>query len=372
MTGREKFLNTMAYRPVDKVPNYELGVWGQTAERWEKEGLSPYTLHYDWFTGEEYFNMDYREFIPVNYGMLPPFEEKIIEKTERYEIKRHSNGIVSKTLLVGMTRGTAGSMDEFISFPVENEKDFKDLKKRYNPYLPVRYPPYWREKVREWKKRTYVLTLGKNCAAGGFFWRAREWMGTINLSYAWYDKPSLVAEMMEFFADFTIEVSRPIVEKVELDYFNISEDLAMKNGPLLSPETFKKFIFPYLKKLVDFFKSHGTKYFSLDTDGNCEVLIPLFLDAGVDLIWPLERAAGMDPVYLRKKFGKSLRMLGGVDKRVLATDKKNIKNHLEQLRPVVEEGGYIPTVDHTVPPDVSFENFCYYMELKQKLLKGEK
>ena len=79
----------------------------------------------------------------------------------------------------------------------------------------------------------------------------------------------------------------------------------------------------------------------------------------------------MDPVYLRKKFGKSLRMLGGVDKRVLATDKKNIKKHLEQLRPVVEEGGYIPTVDHTVPPDVSFENFCYYMELKQKLLKGE-
>ena len=74
---------------------------------------------------------------------------------------------------------------------------------------------------------------------------------------------------------------------------------------------------------------------------------------------------------LRKKFGKSLRLWGGVDKRELAKDKQAIDNHLRALLPIVEEGGYIPTVDHTVPPDVSLENFLYYMERKQALLAGK-
>lgn len=368
MCGRERFLNVIEYKAVDKVPNYEMGVWGQTAEQWEKEKLPPFTLHYDWFTGEEYFDMDYREFIPVNYGMLPLFEEEILEQTERYIIKKQSNGIVTKALIEGTVRNTRLSMDQYLSFPVNTLEDFHNLKKRYKVNLPARYPLYWKKQIKSWKTRDHVLVLGKNCAAGGFYWTAREWMGTENLSYAWYDQPKLMHEMMEFIADFIIEVSRPIVEEVDLDYFNVSEDLAMKNGPLLSPEIFKKFIFPHLKRLVDFFKFHGTKYFTLDTDGNFEVLIPLFMEAGVDLTWPLERAANMDPLYLRKKFGKSLKLMGGVDKRELAKDKKNIKKHLESLIPLIEEGGYIPTIDHTVQPGVSWENFCYYMDLKKSLL----
>lgn len=369
MTGRERFLNIMEYKQVDRVPNYELGVWGQTQERWEKEGLPSFSLHYDWFTGEEYFDMDYREFIPVNYEMIPPFEERILEETDQYVIKRHKNGIVTKALLEGTARGTRASMDQYLSFPVKTPEDFCELKKRYIAQLPIRYPPYWKARIQEWKNRQHVLALGTNCAAGGFYWRAREWMGTENLSYAWYDQPKLIHEMMEFFADFTIEVSRPIVEAVELDYFNISEDLCMNTGPLLSPEIFNKFIYSHLQRLVDFFKSHGTRYVTLDTDGNCEVLIPLFMDAGVDMIWPLERASNMEPIRLRKKFGKSLKLLGGVDKRELAKDKKAINEHLIELVPLIEEGGYIPTVDHTVPPDISFENFCYYMDRKKALLE---
>jgi uroporphyrinogen decarboxylase len=101
------------------------------------------------------------------------------------------------------------------------------------------------------------------------------------------------------------------------------------------------------------------------------VLIPLFLDAGVDVLWPFERAADMDPVRIRKKFGKSLRMWGGVDKRELAKDRKAIREHLKTLVPLLEEGGFIPTVDHTVPPDVSYDNFCYYMEVKQAVLQHD-
>jgi len=370
MNGRETFLNVMEYKPVKKVPNYELGVWGQVIDRWEHEGLKPYTCHWAWFPGEEFFGMDCREFININFDMLPPFEYEVLEETDRYILARNQKGIVSKGLKEGMVRGTRLCMDHYISFPVSTMEDFRTLQKRYEAALPARYEPQWRHKAKAWKMRDHVLVLGGNCQIAGFYWRAREWMGTENLSYAWYDQPELCEAMMAHFADFTIEVARPVLETTDVEYVTLNEDLSGNSGPLVGPETFKKFIFPHLKRLIEFFKSHGVRYVWLDTDGNCEPLIPLFMDAGVDLLWPLERPGNMDPVRIRKKFGKSLRLHGGVDKRELAKDKTAIKNHLLHLVPLIEEGGYIPAVDHTVPPEVSFDNFKYYMEMKHLLLEG--
>ncbi len=195
-------------------------------------------------------------------------------------------------------------------------------------------------------------------------------MGTENLSYAWYDYPALMHEMMEFFADFIIETSRPVLEKIQVDYFTLNEDMSMKNGPLLSPATYREFIFPHMKRLVEFFRAMGTKYIAVDTDGDPTVLIPLLMDAGVDTIWPIERAAGVSPQAWRKRFGRGLRLWGGVDKRELARGPDAIRAHLREFIPLIEEGGFIPTVDHTVPPDVSWDNFRFYMDAKRELLAG--
>jgi len=178
-------------------------------------------------------------------------------------------------------------------------------------------------------------------------------------------------DMMEFWADFLIEAGRPILEATDLEYICLAEDMAMKSGPLLSPATYKEFIFPRLKRVIEFYKSNGTRYICIDTDGNPEALIPLLLDAGVDCLWPLERAAEQDPIRLRRKFGRSLRLWGAVDKRELAKGPAAIAAHLKAMRPLIEEGGFIPTVDHTVPPDVSWSDFQYYMEAKRLLLRGE-
>jgi len=89
-----------------------------------------------------------------------------------------------------------------------------------------------------------------------------------------------------------------------------------------------------------------------------------------------ERASNVSPQQWRKQFGKSLRLWGGVDKRVLidhgdfAHSKTAIRNHLHEFIPLIEEGGFIPTIDHTVPPDVSWDNFRYYMDCKRLLLAG--
>jgi hypothetical protein len=372
MTPRERFLAVMEYHPLDRLPNHEVGVWGQTMDRWQREGLDIYNLHWDWFTGEESLGMDPREYIPVNFGMLPGYEEEVLEQTDRYVIKRQGNGIVTKALLEGTAHGTRASMDEYMDFPVKNRDDFLQLKKRYRATHQGRYPAQWETTMLPgWKDRKHPLVLGRNCSTLGFYWRAREWMGTEGVSYGWYDQPDLMHEMMEFIADFTIEVSRPILEKISPDYIFLNEDMAMKTGPLLSPRTYRTFIYPHMRRLVDFYKSHGVSYFVVDTDGNSEPLIPLLMEAGVDAIWPMERAAdSQNPLFLRKKYGKQLRLWGGVDKRELTKDKKAIENHLRTFVPLVEEGGFIPTIDHTVPPDISLENFTYYMKRKIDLISG--
>ncbi len=180
----------------------------------------------------------------------------------------------------------------------------------------------------------------------------------------------MLHDMMETILEFTIAVAAPVLAQTPVDYVFINEDLSMKNGPLLSPDTYREFIYPRMKRLVEFLKSHGVRYVVVDTDGNCELLVPLFMDAGVDAIWPLERASDMDPLRLRRKFGPTLRLWGGVDKMELAKDHAAIESHLATLAPLVEQGGYIPTVDHLVPPDVSLDNFRYYAKRKADLLSG--
>ncbi|HEX7434500.1 MAG TPA: uroporphyrinogen decarboxylase family protein [Anaerolineaceae bacterium] len=372
LTGRERFLSVMEYQPVDRVPNHEVGVWGQTIDRWAEEGLDIHQLHWDWFTGEEFFDMDAREYISVNFDLLPRFDPETIEETDRYVIARNDRGILTKGLVEGASRGMRASMDQYLSFPVTNLADFREMKKRYNPDQAARYPPQWRaQRLPGWKARQHVLVLGVNCSTTGFYWRAREWMGTEALSYAWYDQPALMHEMMEFIADFTMAVSRPILEEIAPDYVFINEDMAMKNGPLLSPKTYRTFIFPHMRRLVDFYKHYGVRYVLVDTDGNSDALIPLLMDAGVDGIWPMERASDMDPIQLRKKYGRALRLWGGVDKRELTKDLPAIDAHLLSLAPLVEDGGFIPTIDHLAPPDIPLKNFLYYMEKKKRLLRGQ-
>ncbi|NOY83083.1 MAG: hypothetical protein GXP31_18950 [Kiritimatiellaeota bacterium] len=370
-TDLERFNDCMEYRSSDRRPNHELGAWAQTRRRWTEEAPDAVRgFNWDWFCAEPNLGLDRREYVPVNYGFLPPFSVCVLEESDEFEVFRDAKGMIRKALKAGAIGGARMSMDQFLEFPVKTPEDFAGIKARLDPATPGRLPPDLDGQVDGWRDRRWPLVLGRNCAANGFYWRAREFMGTEALSYAWYDYPELMHEMMEFYADFIMEVSRPVLEKVQVDYFSFNEDLSMKSGPLLSPETYRTFIVPRLKRLVAFLREHGVRYVVVDTDGDPTVLIPLMLDAGIDTLWPLERASGVDPRAYRRRFGRELRLWGGVDKRVLSRGPKAIRTHLREFIPLIEEGGFIPTVDHTVPPDVSWDNFRYYMDAKMELLCG--
>jgi uroporphyrinogen decarboxylase len=194
-------------------------------------------------------------------------------------------------------------------------------------------------------------------------------VGTENLSYMFYDAPALVEEMIEFNAEFFLALIQRALKDVQFDYFNFFEDCAGKGGPLYGPKFFHKFFMKPYRRIVDCLRSAGIKSFWLDSDGDPEVLVPLWRDVGITCFWPLEQAAGMDPVRLRRKFGKQLILCGGLDKREIAKGKKAIEKELyAKIPPLMEQGGYIPHIDHAIPPDISYQDFLYYMELKLKLI----
>jgi len=143
------------------------------------------------------------------------------------------------------------------------------------------------------------------------------------------------------------------------------EDFAFKTGPLVSPSIYKKFLLPRYKRMNEHLRKYGIKIISLDSDGNIEVLLPLIIEAGFNFIHPFEQAADMDAVKIRKEYGTAFAILGSIDKREIAKGKNAIeKEILRQVPFLLEKGGYIPTIDHSVPPDVSYENFLYYLPEK--------
>jgi uroporphyrinogen decarboxylase len=371
MTMRDRFIDCCKFEPVDRVPNHELGLWGQTYDRWLTEGMPAWAMRDNWFEGIDYFGMDRREFVHVDLAMMPGFTPEVLEEDDRYVTARNGQGIVTKALKEGTVHGTRMSMDQYLSFAVQTPADFQDLKRRYLATEPQRYPSFWDSRCAGWANRDHVLCLCVNCAMG-LYSNLRVWMGTENLSYAFYDQPALVHEMVEFVADFTLETVHKALDDVQFDYFNYFEDFAGKGGPLLGPAVFREFFLPHYQRMNDLLREHGVSVISLDSDGNTEALIPLLIEAGITAHWPCEIASDMEPLRLRQEYGHDLALWGGIDKRELAKDRAAIEHEVMRKVPaLIEDGGYIPTIDHTVQPDVPYDNFLYYMELKEKCLAGE-
>ena len=372
MNHLERFLAVMEYKPVDRVANWEWGAWAHTQQRWISEGLDPLSVHWDWIRGEPLFGFDPHEQINFDTGPLPRYEEEVLAEDDRTVTIRNTHGVVRQSLKEGSIGAARLSMDHFVDWPVHNMQDWQDHKRRFDPTCIARYEPAW-ETIRlpGWRSRQHPLCLmGAGGTSYGFYGIAREWLGMERLSLAFYDQPTLIDEIMEFWAEFLIEGTRPILDKTDADFLILAEDLAMKTGPLLSPDCYCRFIVPHMTKMIDFFKANGVKYIIIDSDGNPEALFPIWMDMGVDGLWPCERAANMSPTWLRKEYGKQIRLWGGVDKREIAKGPKAIDKHLLQLAPLIEDGGFIPSVDHSVPPDISLMNFQHYCQAKRKLLEG--
>ena len=373
MNEKERFLNTVHFKPVDRAPMWSPpDVWASTWKRWSNEG---YTIMETNLVGEhggagslgfwDYFGCDRQDEVGIYYGFCPGFEYKLIEENERTVTFRNHEGIIMQEF----KEGRETSMPHWVDFPVKTRQDFRDNLYRWDLNFDERFPKDWDNKCKLWKNRNIPLRMWAD-REGGFYGPLRNLFGMEALSLLFYDDIKFVEEVLDQKAEAMIRIINRICEDITFDYFVFWEDMCYKNGPLLSPEMFDKYLVPRYRKVTDCIRSKGCDTIFVDSDGVVSSLIPLWLKAGVNGNLPFEVQAGMDVVKFRKEYGKDLLMIGGIDKRALAKGRKEIDAEMKRVAPLVEQGGYIPWLDHSVPPDVSYDNFLYYMEQLERLVEG--
>ena len=353
MTDLQRLTNMVLGKPVDRGIFAGEGLLAETPRRWRKEGMpEDYDFGYDFA---------YHEGLGINMGHLPAWQEEVIEDEGPTELVRDANGIVKRRW-----KDQSG-MPEFISFPVSGRESWREVRQRLEADAPGRFPDNWPERVERLKLTDKMITFG-GTYVGGFFGYLRELCGD-DIYYLFYDDPALVEEMLEFQADRLIALIEPIAQAgVRIDEFFVWEDMCYKNGPLIGPDRFRELIVGPMTRTVDAAKRCGAKIVNVDSDGNIEKLIPLWLEAGVNMLHPFEVAAGMDVVAIKRQYGDRLVVRGGIDKRELAKDFAAIDREMQRVQPAYDLGGYIPTVDHAVPHDVSWDNFRHYLDKKAQMV----
>lgn len=386
MNARERFMAVMSFDPDVRTLKWEMGYWIGAVRRWYKEGLPRvHGVEDKWGDGdsatgpanawwtERARDLDVLkvadldegiERIPVNNIFAPKFEDRVIETHEDWYIHQDEYGILRKEATGRM------SLPRYLGWPVNNRDDWEKLKaERLRPTLDGRLPANWDECMKRYKTRAFPLAIAG--FPGGFFGTPRNILGEENLLFSYFDDPELIRTIINDLCNFWIGLYDKVLDQTTADLALLWEDMSFKNGPLISPKLAREFMLPAYKKLTGFFRDRGVKTILLDTDGDCWSLIPIFMEGGVTGVYPFEVNANMNVVEVRKAF-PTLQMMGGMDKVQLAHGKEAIDRELEAKIPfMLKHGGYIPHVDHHVPPDVSWQDFMYYRtKLNNMIMKS--
>ena len=383
-TPRERFRKIIRHQRPDRMP-YAFGEpRASTFKTWRKQGLSQQQQE-NWseFVGAD-GEMSIGMFFP---GPLPPFEEKVIEEKDNKRVWIDSMGATRIDAVNQPTEGFATR--SYLRFPVETREDWEAMKFRYDPHTPERttsaesadkcrtlnpdgYRNYhagtcWRDLV----ERCNDADVPVNAGCWGPYWAVRDWCGFLGLSVMVKDQPKLVHDMMEHWTWFIMEIYDEPLRQIKVDHFCLSEDMAFKTQAMLSPADMREFMLPCYRRLYRFLKERGVRAVTMDSDGYVGQILDVFYPEALDGINPIEIAAGNDPELFLQKY-PGIYLEGGIDKRELRFSREQARAEVvRRYRATLKHGGYVPTVDHGVPPDVPLRNFLYMVELIRGFADGE-
>lgn len=250
-------------------------------------------------------------------------------------------------------------------YPVETMEDFERIVvPRLNGKDKTRVTPSFAPMLQ----RAHDEKQAVGAWIDGFFAWPRELLGPENLLISYYDDPDLIHAIQRNHTDFVKDWVDMVWEVTPLDYVCFFEDMAYNHGCFISPKTFDEFLMPYYHELVAYLRAKGVKKVLVDSDGNSVQLTDKLVEAGADGHYPLEINSGAFPEEIRKRHPK-LALIGGINKLALAQDRAAIDKELSKLPPLLEQGGYIPSLDHRVQPDVPMVNYHYYIEKKREIME---
>lgn len=358
MTQRDRFLKWMTFDPVDRVPLMEMGIWPETIARWHSEGLPPWVRELRHL--EDHLGLDVsfnKNWLPIDQELYPPGESEVIEEDDETVTRRDGLGVILREQKWNKT------IPQYIRFPVENENDYERFRERLDGKDPGRYPQEFDQNLHWRIVRGEIV--GINIPA--FFGWPRKIMGFENWCMAYYDQPDLVRRIIADRLQLAKDLFARVLATGAVDFVQIWEDMAFKTASMISPGLVREFMLPAYSDLVAYFRDHGVKLIMVDSDGRVTDLLPVWLEAGIDGCHPCEIAAGSDPNLLRQAHPRCT-LLGGVDKREIAKGKEGVDRELARLQPVIDQGAFIPMIDHFVPPDISYDTYRYYVDRRREIL----
>ncbi|NLC56697.1 MAG: hypothetical protein GX774_07675 [Armatimonadetes bacterium] len=361
MTSAERLRATYEFRPVDHLFRREFYIWEEALAKWREQGLPA-----DW-QERNLFQFDPPATISAGADLgwceppfLPAYETKTLTVAGDHEIIQDHAG----RLLKVFTGRRHGFMPDYLKHPVASERDWEEeVAPRLDPETPARWARLDETCARAKQAQQEQGLLVTQGLIGGYMY-LRALVGPEDLLYAFHDQPALIHRMMERWLALNDTALEKIQARVELDEIDLAEDICYRSGLLISPAMVREFLLPYYQELIGRARRRQSRriYLMVDTDGYAPAAIPLYLEAGMDIMTPFEVAAGCDVVAIGRQY-PNLVLLGGIDKRVLAAGPAAIEAHLQQIVPaMVARGGYVPTCDHGVPDNVSLESYRYYRQ----------
>ncbi|MHB9035668.1 MAG: uroporphyrinogen decarboxylase family protein [Armatimonadota bacterium] len=369
MNDRQRTLAVLNYQDYDRLPQVHFGFWPETLAKWAEEGHLTKDEADTWCDGNESdksisaklgFDFNYYTVVGNNADIIPLFDREIIE-----EMPDGARKVLDPYGVVVLEKDGAGSI------PMEIDHLLKGRKEWDEHFLPRL--GFSADRLTITDKVVAFLDdenraeiCGLHC--GSLFGMIRNWLGVEGTAYLQVDDPELFDEIIDTVGNLSYKCVEAALEKTSaFDFAHYWEDICFKSGPLISPRVFDEKVGPHYKRISDLLNSHGIHIISLDCDGLIDALIPTWFANGVNTMFPIEVGtwnASIAP--WREKYGRELRGVGGMDKKVFAYDYAAIDAEIERLKPLVALGGYIPCPDHRIAPDATWENVQYYCEKMRK------
>ena len=353
-----KLRDTYAQTPGIPFFKREFGFY--SLERWKEQGMPQDVPLAELFVYDPPGHLPLGQLGWCEAAFVPKFEVKVLEDRGDHEVEQDHAG---RHVLYFKGR-RSGFMPEYIDHPVKDLRTWEEkVAWRLDPKTPERYADLEERMAKAREAAAQGLMIQQNLIGGYMY--LRSLIGPGELLYAFYDQPELIHTCMRAWFELADAVIAKHQQYVTLDEVYIAEDICYNAGPLISPDMMREFLLPYYQQLISNIKSRQIDktrhlYIQIDTDGYAVPVIPIYQEMGMDVMSPFEVAAGCDVVQIGRQY-PNLIILGGIDKRVLAQGPEAIDRHLEYILPAMRaRGGYIPTCDHGVPEEVTYQNYLYY------------
>lgn len=354
MTSVERIANILRRKPVDRIGLFE-HFWGDTHKKWSREGHIGEGESFD-----DHFGFDLQGLWPFNMVARLDFQPEVLEETEDTVLSRDGNGAVLRR------HKHHDTTPEHVDFLV---KDRAGWLEHIKPHLTpdrrrINFEGYRTAKAQAAERQRFFVWSGVNV-----FELLHPVCGHEGMLMGMLTDPDWIKDMVRTYADLTVNLMETLFHEEGLpDGVWFYEDMGLKGRPFISLDMYREIIQPGHRKTIAFAKSKGLPVI-MHSCGYVEPLVPGMIESGIDCLQVIEVKAGMDLLRLYRNYGDRLSFMGGIDVRVLySNEKARIDRELETKVPVVKGNfGYVLHSDHSIPDQVEYESYRYFVERGMKL-----